>query len=72
MMMTLVATLWGAMLEYNADFTFEQVASLFNQYIDNGHSFEELTQEINGILKTAGFVLKDEEQVKAMKQQKGQ
>ncbi|MDR0286706.1 MAG: hypothetical protein LBI03_03220 [Clostridiales bacterium] len=61
MITTFVATLWGAMLETDADFTFEQAASLIDQYIDDGHSFSDLIGEINGILKTSGFCIKYQE-----------
>jgi hypothetical protein len=60
-----VSVLWGAMQEYESDFNFEEAADLFDRYIDNGHSFEELMREIDGILKTAGFYIKHENELKS-------
>ena len=55
---TLVTTLWGAMLEMDANFTTEQAASLMDQYIDDGHSLEELMREIDCLLDTGGFFIR--------------
>lgn len=53
----LVTILWGAILELDADFTFEQAATLMDQYIDDGHSFEEWMREIDCLLETGGFFI---------------
>ena len=55
MVETVTAILWGAMQPLNAGFTMEKATELFDAYIDDGHSFEELMQEINGLFEASGF-----------------
>lgn len=55
MVETVTTILWGAMQPLNAGFTMEKAAALFDDYIDEGHSLEELMQEINGLFEVSGF-----------------
>ena len=58
MVETITAILWGAMQPLNANFPFDKAAGLFDQYIDDGHSIEELMREINGLFEASGFFKK--------------
>ena len=58
MVETVTTILWGAMQPLNAGFTMEKAAALFDDYIDEGHSLEELMQEINGLFEVSGFFKK--------------
>ena len=58
MIETITAILWGAMQPLNHGFAFEKAAGLFDDYIDDGHSIEELMQEINGLFEASGFFKK--------------
>ena len=42
----------------NHGFTLENATGLFDDYIDEGHSIEELMQEINGLFEASGFFKK--------------
>ena len=61
MIETIITILWGAMQPLNANFPFEKAAGLFDQYIDDGHSIEELMLEINGMFETSGFFRKGQD-----------
>ena len=61
MVETVTTILWGAMQPLNAGFTMEKAAALFDDYIDEGHSLEELMQEINGLFEVSGFFKKGQE-----------
>jgi len=61
MVETITAILWGAMQPLNANFPFDKAAGLFDQYIDDGHSIEELMREINGLFEASGFFKKGQE-----------
>lgn len=58
MVETITTILWGAMQPFNANFPFEKAAGLFDQYIDEGHSIEDLMQEINALFEASGFFKK--------------
>ena len=58
MIETIVAIIWGAMQPLNANFPFEKAIELFDEYIDEGNSFEDMMQEINAILQASGFFKK--------------
>ena len=58
MVETITTILWGAMQPLNAGFTMEKATALFDDYIDDGHSIEELMLEINGLFETSGFFKK--------------
>lgn len=58
MVETITAIIWGAMQPMNAGFTMEKAVELFDEYIDEGHSIEELMQEINALFETSGFFKK--------------
>ncbi len=62
MIETITTILWGAMQPFNANFAFDKAAGLFDQYIDDGHSIEELMQEINSLFESSGFFKKGQEQ----------
>jgi len=55
---TIVTIIWGALQPLNANFPFEKAAGLFDQYIDDGHSIEELMQEVNALFESSGFFKK--------------
>ena len=58
MVETVTTILWGAMQPLNAGFTLEKATALFDDYIDEGHSIEELMQEINSLFEASGFFKK--------------
>lgn len=58
MVETVTTILWGAMQPLNAGFTMEKAFSLFDDYIDDGHSLEDLMKEINGLFEASGFFKK--------------
>lgn len=58
MVETITTIIWGAMQPLNAGFTIEKATALFDDYIDEGHSLEELIQEINALFETSGFFRK--------------
>jgi hypothetical protein len=58
MVETVTTIIWGAMQPLNAGFTLERAAALFDDYIDEGHSIEDLLQEINGLFGASGFFRK--------------
>ena len=58
MVETITTIIWGAMQPLNAGFTMEKATTLFDDYIDDGHSIEELMQEINGLFEASGFFKK--------------
>ena len=55
MVETIATILWGAMQPLNANFPFEKAMALFDQYIDDGKSIEELMQEVNALFEASGF-----------------
>ena len=58
MIETITTIIWGAMQPLNAGFTFEKATELFDNYIDDGNSIEDLMQEINGLFEASGFFKK--------------
>ena len=58
MVETVAAIIWGAMQPLNANFPFEKAMALFDDYIDEGHSIEELMLEINALFEASGFFKK--------------
>ena len=62
MVETITTILWGAMQPLNANFPFEKAAGLFDQYVDDGHSIEELMLEINALFEASGFFRKGQEE----------
>ena len=61
MMETITAIIWGAMQPLNANFPFEKATDLFDQYIDDGNSIEDLMLEINSLFEASGFFKKGQE-----------
>jgi len=61
MIETIAAIIWGAMQPLNANFPFEKAIELFDEYIDEGNSFEDMMQEINAMLKASGFFKRGQE-----------
>ena len=61
MIETITTIIWGAMQPLNAGFSMEKATGLFDDYIDDGHSIEELMQEINGLFEASGFFKKGQE-----------
>lgn len=61
MIETITTIIWGAMQPLNAGFSQEDAIGLFDRYIDEGHSLEDLMQEINGLFETSGFFKKGQE-----------
>ena len=58
MVETITTIIWGAMQPLNAGFTMEKATELFDDYIDDGRSLEELMLEINGLFEASGFFKK--------------
>lgn len=58
MVETITTILWGAMQPLNAGFTMEKATALFDDYVDEGHSLEDLMKEINGLFEASGFFKK--------------
>lgn len=58
MVETITTIIWGAMQPLNAGFTMEKATELFDDYIDDGRSIEELMLEINGLFEASGFFKK--------------
>ena len=46
MVETVAAILWGAAQTMNHNFSYEKALQLFDDYVDDGHSLEDLMQEI--------------------------
>ena len=61
MIETIITILWGAMQPLNANFPFEKASKLFDDYIDEGHSIEDLTLELNALFEASGFFRKGQE-----------
>lgn len=61
MIETIIAILWGALQPLNANMSVEKATALFDDYIDEGHSIEELMQEINTLFESSGFFRKGQE-----------
>lgn len=61
MIETIITIIWGAMQPMNAGFTMEKATALFDEYIDNDHSIEELMIEINKLFEASGFFKKGQE-----------
>lgn len=61
MVETITTIIWGAMQPLNAGFTMEKATELFDDYVDEGHSIEELMMEINTLFETSGFFRKGQE-----------
>lgn len=61
MVETITTILWGALQPFQSNFSLDKAAGLFDQYIDDGHSIEELMQEINSLFETSGFFRKGQE-----------
>ena len=55
MIETIATVLWGAMQPLNANCSFETAVELFDQYIDDGNSVEDLMREINALFEASGF-----------------
>ena len=58
MIETITTIIWSAMQPLNANFPYEKAMTLFDDYIDEGHSLEELMLEINGLFEASGFFRK--------------
>ena len=58
MVETITTIIWAAMQPFNSNFSFEKATSLFDEYIDEGHSFEDLMKEINTLFVASGFFKK--------------
>jgi len=54
----ITAILWGAMQPLNANITHEKVLELFDEYIDEGNSIEDLMKVIDELFKSSGFFSK--------------
>ena len=61
MIETITTIIWGAMQPFNAGFTMEKATALFDEYIDDGHSIEELMLEVNKLFEASGFFRKGQE-----------
>ena len=62
MIETIITILWGAMQPLNSGVTFEKASKLFDDYVDDGHSIEDLMLEVNALFEASGFFRKGQEQ----------
>ena len=62
MVETMSFILWGALQKFNPNFSYEKATDLFDQYIDEGHSIEELMEELNAMFDASGFFAKGQVQ----------
>lgn len=58
MVETIITILWGAMQPLNAGFTMEKATALFDEYIDEEHSIEDMMNEIIRLFEVSGFFKK--------------
>lgn len=58
---TITTIIWGAMQSLNSGVALENATALFDRYIDEGNSLEDMMQEINGLFKASGFFKKGQE-----------
>ena len=61
MIETITTILWGAMQPFNANFSFDKAAGLFDQYIDDGNSIEDFMLELNSMFEASGFFRKGQD-----------
>ena len=52
---TIATFLWGAIQSLDENFTYKMALGLFDQYIDDGNSIDDLMLEINTLLEVSGF-----------------
>ena len=58
MVSTLAAILWGSLQKFNDNITYEKAVDLFDQYIDDGHSMQDMMEELNVVFDVSGFFVK--------------
>ena len=58
MIETVITIIWGAMQPLNSNFSFEKTTKLFDDYIDDGNSVEDIMEAINDLFETSGFFKK--------------
>ena len=58
MVETITTILWGAMQPLQSGFTLEKAMQLYDGYIDEGHSLEDLMQEVHKLFEASGFFKK--------------
>lgn len=58
MIETVAAIIWGAAQTMNHGFSYENALQLFDDYVDDGHSVEDLLQEIHALFEASGFFRK--------------
>lgn len=54
----IVTIIWGAAQAVNRGFSYEKAMQLFDDYIDEGYSIEELIIEINALFDVSGLFKK--------------
>ena len=52
---TMTTILWGALQPLNGDISFSKAMEIFDQYIDEGHSIDDMMQELNAMFEVSGF-----------------
>lgn len=58
MVETLTTIIWGAIQPFNQGFSLENAMNLFDEYIDEGKTIEDLMAEINNLFEVSGFFKK--------------
>ena len=58
MIETVTTIIWGAMQPLNAGFTTEKAMALFDNFVDEGNSIEDMMLVINSLFETSGFFKK--------------
>lgn len=55
MVESMTTIIWAAMQPLNDGFTQDKALELFDEFIDDGRSIEDLMTEINSLFETSGF-----------------
>ena len=55
MIETMTVILWGALQPFSANTSFEKAAEIFDRYVDEGHSIEDMMDELNEMFTVSGF-----------------
>ncbi|MFZ2538555.1 MAG: DUF6096 family protein [Oscillospiraceae bacterium] len=59
---TVTAILWGSMQAFNTGITSEKTFELYDQYIDEGNSVEDMMQVILDLFEVSGFFKKGQKE----------
>ena len=54
----IVAIIWGTAQTITQSFSYEKAMSIFDDYIDDGHSFDELVDELHAMFESSDYIRK--------------